>query len=1786
MKRNFLLTLLLTLLPFVGWAQERVWVELDPEERTLSEAQEDGFPEVKVYYSDGNEVVYLEQTDFSFAWYEGDEATGNPIDLNDFDKETDFDEGSYTVKVTLIGDAAAEYSFEEDGDDEATFTVTQNQTTIVGVSLSNENPTLNELEAEGWPVVTVGDGYEELIESVDYTTAWYKGNPIDDELDEPIDPADYINNCDVMDQFFVEVTLINDAYAFHQGTGNNIASFTVAEEDFVQGDAGYDDISVSLSKTQYYPSENVKTAVLNNLQVTGVPGSWDGDNFMPTDPNADPISLNQEDFTKKWYVWNSAEAEWSELGDNEAIAEQGYYKVELISLNEYWKINEAANSYEFEVLAPLFKGLAFTTDTDEWDDEEVVGTSERAFEVTISDANNKLTPWYISGEPEVDPVDVKENTAWFIWDTEAQDWVAYEETEFVVGKYQAIYAGTDAESDEDDITATFEVIANPLVEVMVYPTNTQTLVYGTPVEDLKVTPLFFSITEDAFLTDAGRQQIADVLIFKNAEALSTANVGTAHYTLNLNKESELFNEETGKLIITKDGTDYNIVPIGMQGDVDILKGQNELILDNDMPLITVKTDLKYNAAAQVLVNVPTEGEGAEAKPAKVATLGGVQYFWKQKKDYDAAFAPQDPEAEHQTGLIIDPDRYDITSDEGVLGKITWTDLLPTGTEVDDYYGWVRAAGDGTNYDPSEPVYIGAAKINPGVPTLEGTIAGVAETYYLKTTEGNNWKHIYTTNEGAAIVPTINGKLIAKIGGVEKEVPADKISFRINEATYNGDGTVKKDEEGKTIWRTRQGEPLVYNVWTGTLFSNFKVGTYRVLVRVEALDNFSEAFLATEPAVEFEVVKPSYQIVTTSNPTPATIPYDNQASVTFGYRVDHTGYAPEFENAPNAENQSNYTWYTSDGSQAEKTNGKYAAGEYDVVIKDDLFTASEDFVKEETVAAPVSILAGVIMAKIEDQELVYGQTLPLYLTFDSGSGIAPTDTRAINEFNNTVRRNGFTATLIKDAEGKDVADAEPIALEGHGRGRNYWTDLLPVGTWKVSGDFGGDATNRIIASSATRTVTPKDIANGDFDDPLVDGMRNYQLRLHKTYTSNPIELTAEDLYGKFTYRRTTLELGKDFEVSDYANNVNAGTATFTITGKGNFTGTRENRRFTIDKAKIYVRPAADQEWAIGTPVVDENGKSIFTVDWDSPEVVEGEGEEAVVTDRGGIYAQLEYFQQDRKKKKDMAVEKGFKDLAARIAVPSNVDFYPNGLIAYLPEDAEEADNYEFVFEYGALTMNKGLIKIQLADQETDYNFDEPQITKKFELVNGDDLNPILAENWDKVIVKDLDKVTLNKVNWDSKKQEVKEGNNSYWRYPAGAYEFTATDEGAFTSTNYRIEVVEDHIATLTVNPAEITVKAESPEVSFQAFMKDGRFDQAKKNAYIAGITAVNSSNVTITDGPLGHDKYTDIVASLTVNDDNEIVVALADNDNYTVTNQDAMNGTLTIKPLDGIELTSAPAEYKKDPRYPDELDEDENGNPILIGGDWKKITDRDNMPVEYVTLKLKAATLDPANEAYSQWKAGEWHAMVLPFAITVGDVASQFGYAIINVVDVDATNAATKPNEVHFKLQEIMDEIPANTPFLIKSQFDFDYNTTLKFGNINGALKATYPIIIEANDKPSVDAGKTYTFEGTYEPMVIDKNTPTYKFLGPDNRWKQFNESSVSKYTMQPYTGYVNLQGLTGTREIICFFEEEDGTTTAINAAELQNMMKTEGLYRIDGIKVQGAPTQKGVYIQDGKKFVK
>ena len=71
------------------------------------------------------------------------------------------------------------------------------------------------------------------------------------------------------------------------------------------------------------------------------------------------------------------------------------------------------------------------------------------------------------------------------------------------------------------------------------------------------------------------------------------------------------------------------------------------------------------------------------------------------------------------------------------------------------------------------------------------------------------------------------------------------------------------------------------------------------------------------------------------------------------------------------------------------------------------------------------------------------------------------------------------------------------------------------------------------------------------------------------------------------------------------------------------------------------------------------------------------------------------------------------------------------------------------------------------------------------------------------------------------------------------------------------------------------------------------------------------------------------------------------------------------------------------------------------------------------------------------------------------------------------------------------------------------------------------------------------------------------------------------------TAYIDLTPATNAHEVTFTMQEADGSTTVIRniSAETASKLNAEGWYTINGMKLNAAPTEKGIYINNGKKVV-
>ena len=239
-----------------------------------------------------------------------------------------------------------------------------------------------------------------------------------------------------------------------------------------------------------------------------------------------------------------------------------------------------------------------------------------------------------------------------------------------------------------------------------------------------------------------------------------------------------------------------------------------------------------------------------------------------------------------------------------------------------------------------------------------------------------------------------------------------------------------------------------------------------------------------------------------------------------------------------------------------------------------------------------------------------------------------------------------------------------------------------------------------------------------------------------------------------------------------------------------------------------------------------------------------------------------------------------------------------------------------------------------------------------------------------------------------------------------------------------------------------------------------------------------------------------------------------------------------------------------------------------------------------------ATTYTAMFANRTLKANTWYTMVLPFDVKTTELVANLKakdevevgqtqtyhevYAIVNTLSDNST-----ANHISYTLE--MNKVAANTPFLIKVAEDVALDnvkfTTKKF--VSGAT--------------TVGNGENYggnKFVGVYTATSIKSDgTNVYGFLGDpnftagmENKWY---EPANNAWTVNPMEAYLIYSPNKTVAAPLITVEDFGGQTTAISevkAGEFQEV-KTDGWYTINGIKLQGAPTEKGIYINNGKKIV-
>ena len=216
----------------------------------------------------------------------------------------------------------------------------------------------------------------------------------------------------------------------------------------------------------------------------------------------------------------------------------------------------------------------------------------------------------------------------------------------------------------------------------------------------------------------------------------------------------------------------------------------------------------------------------------------------------------------------------------------------------------------------------------------------------------------------------------------------------------------------------------------------------------------------------------------------------------------------------------------------------------------------------------------------------------------------------------------------------------------------------------------------------------------------------------------------------------------------------------------------------------------------------------------------------------------------------------------------------------------------------------------------------------------------------------------------------------------------------------------------------------------------------------------------------------------------------------------------------------------------------------------------------------------------------WNTVCLPFSISESamknNTAHLFNDAIVMEMDPDETTLDNGVLRLAFKQTK---SIQAGKPYLIKVvNHLYQPNTSPTFNN--GYISVVEPEAVTSNDG-------MVTFVGQFDPFVVsdgrndDDDNPT-----PDNinNIVMLGSNNTLGYSKNPRTlhtfrchFYVS-SGSDKARDFELNFD--DGEITSVTDKEMVVKFKLDNWYTLDGKKLDGEPTEKGIYIYKGKKVIK
>ena len=239
--------------------------------------------------------------------------------------------------------------------------------------------------------------------------------------------------------------------------------------------------------------------------------------------------------------------------------------------------------------------------------------------------------------------------------------------------------------------------------------------------------------------------------------------------------------------------------------------------------------------------------------------------------------------------------------------------------------------------------------------------------------------------------------------------------------------------------------------------------------------------------------------------------------------------------------------------------------------------------------------------------------------------------------------------------------------------------------------------------------------------------------------------------------------------------------------------------------------------------------------------------------------------------------------------------------------------------------------------------------------------------------------------------------------------------------------------------------------------------------------------------------------------------------------------------------------------------------------WPGMVLIDNADNNTAISSKDGLTTDVQLRGRTFWKDGDWNTLCLPFEVSTTSGTLAGDGVVAMTLNTATSGLSGQTLTLNFTEAET---IPVGTPFIIKWD---ESGTDIENPVFSGvSVTSADPTAVTSDDG-------TVSFVGTYSPISYNSANSSILFLGPANTLYYPRTGT----NISAFHAYFQLNDGSAVKEFKLNFGDEDNADGIGDAVRLNDkgQMINDAWYSLDGRKLGGKPTQRGIYINNGKKVI-